>query len=622
MHLLIDGQALQTSSSRLRGIGRYASNLLRGLAIVRPSWRTEVVQNSALTPIAADNLQGLPVLSFQPPLPPHVDHCDINERYYADWLTAQGADGVFVPSFCEGWDAVLPSFCGPRPRLFAVVHDLIPLLYPEHYLTDLVARRWYAHRFRQLLDCDALLSNSEATAHDVRTLGGVTAPPVVNIGGAGDPLFSPLLPSEFAVRAREIRERFGLQREFLLYVGAPDYRKNLQGAIRAFAALPEQCQANLDLAVVCRMKPAECQAVQDWAKQAGVASALRLICSADDEDLRALYLMCRLFFFPSLYEGLGLPVLEALNCGAPVVTSDRSSLPEYAGPYSRLCDPASPQAMADVLQQTLAEPREARRHERQQFARTFSWEKTADHACAVIERILKRRGNPVQRRRRLAWVMPLTRSSRPVTEHVTELMPLLAGRFDIEVIAASAPFEIPDKLARHHLILTAGEVPARHAALPYDMFLYQLSLPPKHRELYHLLRWYPGLVVLRDFASADLRRLIESRILPSQHEEAFAPILGVLVDMAEARRIVRSATSIPVECFADTCADWIEQAILRHEQSDGPWRDFVLRCLADRADEAGSILSSWAALRVRGQQHLASRRPHLFSTRPKSAVML
>ncbi|HEY7331030.1 MAG TPA: glycosyltransferase family 1 protein [Gemmataceae bacterium] len=622
MHLLIDGQALQTSSSRLRGIGRYASNLLRGLAVVRPSWRIEVVQNSALTPIAADNLHGLPVLSFQTPLPPHMDHCDINERYYADWLTAQGADAVMVPSFCEGWDAVLPSFCGPRPRLFAIVHDLIPLLYPEHYLTDLVARRWYAQRFRQLLGCDALMSNSEATACDVRTLGGAAAPPVVNIGGAGDPLFSPLLPSEFAARSREIRKRFSLQREFLLYVGAPDYRKNLQGAIRAFASLPEQCRANLDLAVVCRMKPAEREAVQNWANQAGVASALRLICSADDEDLRALYLMCRLFFFPSLYEGLGLPVLEALNCGAPVVTSDRSSLPEYAGPHSWLCDPTSPQVMAHVLQQALAEPLEARRHGRQQFARTYSWEKTADHACAVMERILKRRGNPVRRRRRLAWVVPLTRSSRPITEHVAESMPLLAERFDIEVIAASAPLEIPDKLARHHLILTAGEVPTRHAALPYDMFLYQLSPLPKHRELYDLLRWYPGLIVLRDFSLGDLRRLIESRVLPSQGEEAFASILGVLVDTAKARRLVRSATKIPVECFADTSAGWIEQAILRHEQSDGPWRSFAMRCLADRGEEADSILSSWAALRVQGQQHLASRRTELFSTRPESAAML
>src|SRR5581483_6050745 len=181
----------------------------------------EVVQNRALPPIAADNLHGLPVLSFQPPLPPAIDFQEINERYYADWLTAQGADAVLMPSYCEGWEAIMPSFCGPRPRLFGVVHDLIPLLYPEHYLPDLIVSRWYARRFRQLLQCDALLSNSRATARDVRLFGGTSAPLVVNIAGGVDPLFAPLSQKELAARALGIRKRFGLQLEFILYVGSP-----------------------------------------------------------------------------------------------------------------------------------------------------------------------------------------------------------------------------------------------------------------------------------------------------------------------------------------------------------------------------------------------------------------
>lgn len=564
MHLLIDGQALQTASSRQRGIGRFAGNLIRGLAAVRPQWQIEIVQNRALPPIAADNRHGLPSLTFQPPLPPHFDHHQINERYYADWLTAQGADGVLMPSYCEGWDAVMPTFCGPRPRLFAVVHDLIPLLYPEHYLPDMNASRWYAHRLRQILQCDALLSNSEATARDVRTLGGEDAPQVVNIAGAVDPLFAPLSLSELAGCSRKVRNRFGLQREFILYVGAPDYRKNLQGALCAFALLPEECRAERDLAVVCRMKPAERAAVEAWANQAGLAAALRLICSANDEDLRALYSMCRVFFFPSLYEGLGLPVLEALHCGAPVVTANGSSLPEYAGPHSWLCDPHSPQAMADALQQALAEPREARRPERERFAATFSWEKSAERACTVMERIVNRSPRPVvRRRRRLAWVTPLTKDTRRITELTAKLLPLLAERFDIELIAASDSPEVPEALMNHHLILTAREVPTRHAALPYDRFVYQLGLSLPNPEISDLLQQFPGLIVRHDFSTADPRRL------------------------------------------AAAIAARIERAILRHEQRDGPWRGFALRCLAT-CDRPGSIINSWAALRVRGQRHMVS----------------
>jgi glycosyltransferase involved in cell wall biosynthesis len=578
MHLLIDGQALQTSTSRQRGIGRYSSNLLRAVVAARPNWRIEIVQNSALAPLAAEDLHGLPVLAFGPPLSPHVKNQQGNERYYADWLTAHGADGVLVLSHCEGWEAIVPSFCGSRPKLFGIAYDLIPLLYPEYYLTDFGVAHWYAHRFRNLLRCDALLAISEATARDVRRLGGFDAPLVVNIGGAVDPLFEPLSPGELSVRAPQIRARFGLHRDFLLYVGALDYRKNLCGAIQAFAALPPEFRAALDLVVVCRMKPGERASVAEIAKRAGVASALRLIASAGDEDLRALYQMCRLFFFPSLYEGLGLPILEALHCGAPVVTSQCSSLPEYAGSVSWMGDPHSPKEMARVLEQALAEPREARSGERRAFARTFSWQQTAERACAVMERCLMGRGKPVRRRRRLAWVTTFTKEASGQIEYAVDMLPRLAEHFDIDVIAASGAHEAPEALTHRFLILTRAEVSARHAALPYDTFIYQLESPPHGRTMLDLMRKFPGLVVLHNCSSVDLQWLSEN-------------------NWRQARDLNASITA---------CAAWIESAIDRQERSDGLWRGLVVESLAECGDEAAAILDSWAALRLLGQQTLAA----------------
>jgi len=589
MHLLIDGQALQTSSSRQRGIGRYAANLLRTLAVARPNWRMEVVQSSALTPIAADDLIGLPILSFQPPLPLHFDHHEINERYYADWLTARGPDGVLVLSHCENWEAIVPSFCGRRPRLFGIAYDFIPLLFPEHYLGSFDTPHWYALRFRQLLQSDALLAISEASACDARTLGGSDAPLVVNIGGAVDPLFAPLPASEFAARAHEVRRRYGLYREFLLYVGAPDYRKNLHGAICAFASLPAECRTTLDLAVVCRMKAGERKSFEAMARRAGIDSAVRMIGSAGDEDLRALYQMCRLFFLPSHYEGLGLPVLEALHCGAPVVTSDRSALPEYAGPHSWLVDPTSPQAMARVLQQALAEPRDAHRRQRRLFARTFSWQKTAERACVVMERMMTRQRCRLRKRRRLAWVAPFTKGSRFIANQTAESLPLLADRFDIELIAACSPLEAPKTLSRRHLVLTAQEVPARHAALPYDLFIYQLCPSAEHADMLDLLWRFPGLVVLHDSSAAEFVEWQEMNARRS------SPVLGVRVHTERGENSVVDYTA------------WIERAISDHEQSDGLWRGFAVRSLGDSAYEDGAIIDSWASLRAQGQQRFAER---------------
>lgn len=617
MHLLIDGQALQTPSSRQRGIGRFGRNLLRALAAARPDWRIEMVQNGALAPLAADDRNGWPVLSFQPPLPPHPAHHEINDRFYADWLTAQGAEAVLILSPFEGWEAVVPSFCGPRPRLFGVVHDLIPLLYSQQYLSEFGTAHWYAHRFRQMLRSDALLSNSETTAQDVRRLGGSAAPLVVNIAGAVDPLFAPLSPRDLDSRGRQVRARFGLQRDFLLYVGALDYNKNLHGALQAFAALSPDYRAALDLAVVCRLKPTEQAVVENMAHAAGVGSALRLICSAGDEELRALYQMCRLFFFPSHYEGLGLPVLEALHCGAPVVTSNCSSLPEYAGPCSWLGDPASPQAMAQVLQQALTEPRDARRAEREAFARSFSWQRSAERAAAVMERITKRRNFPAGRRRRLAWVMPLTSAARGMVEYAAEVLPLLDEHFDIELIAAPGPMEIPQTLSSRYFILTAEEVLTRHAASPYAMFLYQLGTPPRHEEMLALLAQFPGLLVLHDFSPADIRYLTASKVLSSQAVSEL--VLGVLVHTTEAWEQIRHSLDVPAIHLAEPWARrtrqgdeqgrfaaayvaWIEQAIARFEQSDGPWRGFVLQSLRHCSEPAGNLIDSWTMLRARIQQ--------------------
>jgi glycosyltransferase involved in cell wall biosynthesis len=634
MHLLIDGQALQTPSSRLRGIGRYGSNLLRALAVTRPNWRIEVVQNSTLPPIARDDLAGLPVLSFSPPFGAGVQHQDIHERYYADWLTARGPDGVLVLSHCEGWEALVPCFCGPRPRVFGIAYDLIPLLYPRHYLNTIGVSPWYAHRFRHLLRSDVLLAISEATAHDVRVLGGEDAPLVVNIAGAVDPLFTPLSPSELVDCAGRVRKRFKLDREFLLYVGALDYRKNLHGAIRTFAALPTECRATLDLAVVCRLKPAEKAAVEKAAREAGVASSLKLICSAGDQDLRTLYATCRLFFFPSLYEGLGLPVLEALHCGAPVVTSDGSSLPEYAGPVSWFGDPASPEAMASVLREALAQPRDARREDREAFAQTFSWSKTAERACAVMERSMKRSDGWDRRpacrapRRRLAWVTPLTAAD----EQTVELLPLLSERFDIEVIAGHGPIVAPEMLSRDHLILSAREVMARHTARPYDLFIYQWNSSPPHPFMLDLLSQFPGLLELHDLSTVELDCLSELNLFsPRNVADEGTPVLGLLVHSGEAWQQARQAVSAPVFClppaahrdlqhFAAAYAGWIDLAIDRHEQKDGPWRACAIQCLEDYPDQAGKMIDAWTVLRTLGQGQLAERRSFNASARPLRAA--
>src|SRR5262249_21246721 len=145
-------------------------------------------------------------------------------------------------------------------------------------------------------------------------------------------------------------------------------------------------------------------------RELGIAGSLKLAGFLGDKELLALYQTCRLSLFPSLYEGLGLPVLEALQCGAPVVASDNSSIPEYAGPVSWLANPCDPGSFAAAIGRPLADPRDARLAERLAFASRFTWEETAARALAALERAAERRAAPPPgrpRRRRVAWVSPL-----------------------------------------------------------------------------------------------------------------------------------------------------------------------------------------------------------------------
>ena len=119
-----------------------------------------------------------------------------------------------------------------------------------------------------------------------------------------------------ASRLRELRPGF------LLYVAGFEFRKNLERLITAYGLLPEELRASHQLVIACRLLPSEAELMREWAARAGIrAEQLVLTGYVTDAELGALYHACELFVFPSLYEGSGLPILEAMSCGAPVIAS-------------------------------------------------------------------------------------------------------------------------------------------------------------------------------------------------------------------------------------------------------------------------------------------------------------
>jgi glycosyltransferase involved in cell wall biosynthesis len=271
--------------------------------------------------------------------------------------------------------------CG-RFRRVLTVHDLIHRIRPEAHLgriaptmrvlVSLAARR-----------SDRLIVPSRATRDDVVRLLGAGAGMVdVVPQGVAPP---PPVP---AGAAEELRRRRGFgERPLALAVSALRPHKNLARLLEALALIPAERRPLLALAGYSTPYESE---LRRRAAQLGLENDVRILGWVADAELEALYAAAAVFVFPSLYEGFGLPVLEAMARGVPVACSDRGSLAEVAGGAARLFDPSRPEEIAAAVEALLADPREVERLRaagRAQAA-SFSWAATARGTLASYDRAL------------------------------------------------------------------------------------------------------------------------------------------------------------------------------------------------------------------------------------------
>jgi glycosyltransferase involved in cell wall biosynthesis len=224
-----------------------------------------------------------------------------------------------------------------------------------------------------------IFCNAESTRHDLIGRWPSTANRVVSLPLAASPVFAQRQPLE-ALEA--IRRRYGLAKPFVLAVGTLEPRKNLLRLIEAFGGLGPDLRESHVLAVA-GPRGWEFEAIL---ARAGQDSGIVLLDHVSDQELAALYQQCQVFCYPSLYEGFGLPVLEAMSAGAAVVTSNVSSLPEVAGDAALYTDPRNTAGIRDAIARLLDSPgeRKALRRRARERAAKFSWDRTAERALTHL----------------------------------------------------------------------------------------------------------------------------------------------------------------------------------------------------------------------------------------------
>jgi glycosyltransferase involved in cell wall biosynthesis len=295
-------------------------------------------------------------------------------------MIARPPDLLFVPSH------VLPVV---HPRHSVVtVHDLGYHYHPEAHTTwQNVYLRWSTrHNAR---NASRILADSEATRRDLKRYYG-TPPAKIAVVYPG--LDDKLAPVTDTALIEGVRSRYGLNGPYLLYVGTLQPRKNLVRLVRAYSRLASLLAGQDDPQPAPRLVLA---GKRGWLHDEitrqvgalGLEGQVLLTGYVPQGDLPALLSGALAFVYPSLYEGFGLPVLEAMACGTPVICSNTSSLPEVAGDAALLVDPHEPEALAQAMLRlvTDAELRGELAARGRQQAQRFSWQRCARETLAVLE---------------------------------------------------------------------------------------------------------------------------------------------------------------------------------------------------------------------------------------------
>ena len=255
------------------------------------------------------------------------------------------------------------------------IHDLIFMRHPEYY--HWLDAKLYAWKFRYTCqEADRIIAISECTKRDIMEFGQVPAEKIDVIYQSCNPKFTQRLHESTLA---EVRHQFGLSSRFVLSVGTIERRKNLLLAIKALEYLPE----DVHLVAVGR----QTDYVKEFPKN---NRRIHLLSGVTDEQLHALYQLPDVFVYPSRYEGFGIPIIEAIHCGLPVVACTGSCLEEAGGPDSFYVSPDDVEGMARAVCCLLkgAEGREERIRRSQEYVRRFEGLDLAGQVRNVYQKVL------------------------------------------------------------------------------------------------------------------------------------------------------------------------------------------------------------------------------------------
>lgn len=389
---------------------------------------------------------------------------------------------------------------GGRCQMVVTLFDLIPLVFEHHYLRDPAWRAQYLARTHMVRSARHVLAISEATAIDAQSRLGVPEDRITVIDAGVTDTFSSL-HADADSAWRTLREDLPVVRPgFMLYVSGVEYRKNNERLIEAYARLDPQLRRRHQLLLVCSMDAAARESLGGHARSLGIApDELVMTGYVSDLQLAALYRACRLFVFASFYEGSGLPILEAMACGAPVAASNTSTSPEILGDLRATFDPFDPADIARCLAGVIVDDDQLAALAARSARRIpgYTWDHVAERSLEGFERTLSQASRR-RRRPRIAWYSPWPPEQSGIANYSRNLLQELGRTVDVDVVVADDPGRYPRPQEPGVKLTSASNPPAFQMLRNYDRVVYSMGNSAFHRHVYEAMLTRPGLLVAHD----------------------------------------------------------------------------------------------------------------------------
>jgi glycosyltransferase involved in cell wall biosynthesis len=395
MRIVIDLQGAQ-SSSRHRGIGRYSLQFTRAFARRAKHHDVVILLNDALPDaiasiremlhgiVAPEQIAVWSALPIVHAVDPENDaRRRVSELIREAVLVSLAPDLVIVTSLFEGAadDAVTSIGRYADLPTAMILYDLIPLEAGVDYLSDPFISRWYCEKLEHLERSNLFFAISAATSEAARKFLQIPSDSIVDIGAGIEDGFA-----DGAMAADMVA--LGISRPYFLYVSGIDRRKNHTRLIEAWSRLPAAIRSSHQLVLVGHMNPDHQDELRAAGRQAGLREGDLVVArNLSEPELKHLYASCLCLVFPSTQEGFGLPVLEAMAFGKPVIASDVAVIRSVHGLPDALFDPFNIDAITAAITRVMEDDRHRNNLIRHSMVRVkeFSWSTVAQRALDLIE---------------------------------------------------------------------------------------------------------------------------------------------------------------------------------------------------------------------------------------------